>query len=309
MLVQKDKLVPLIIFSMVFLMIPAVVVCGECLSSQTLADRHDSCTVSEGEEDPAKPKSDTDNIVGEWKPYESENEPILSINEPIYFVVGKDDGETIARFQFSFKYLMFDPDSVVVKKIGLLKNFNFAYTQTSLWNLSADSKPFEDTNYRPSFFWEFRKTQGGLSPAFLRTGYEHESNGQGGEDSRSIDTLFFFPAWATLVKGHQLIVGTKLYSYLDQERNNRDIEDYRGFADLLLRYGNEDGWLVSMLYRYGMENKNTIQLDLSYPIRKKFLARAGGYFYLQAFHGYGESLLTYDQKQDLQLRLGFAIVR
>ena len=47
----------------------------------------------------------------------------------------------------------------------------------------------------------------------------------------------------------------------------------------------------------------------SYPIRKLFLARAGGYFYLQAFHGYGESLLRYNKNQDLAVRAGFAIVR
>ena len=305
---QQDKLIPLIVFFMLFSIVPVVALGGECLPSQESEGLYGGCVISASEEPPPS-RSYSTNVVGEWMPREGKEEPALSINEPMYFVVGKDDGETIARFQFSFKYLMFDADSTVVKNVSWLRNFNFAYTQASLWNLSADSKPFEDTNYRPSFFWEFLRDRGGLSPVFLRTGYEHESNGQGGEESRSIDTLFFFPAWATLIKNHQLIIGTKLYCYLDQERNNRNIENYRGYADLLLRYGNEDGWLANMLYRHGIENKNTLQLDLSYPIRKKFLGRGGGYFYLQAFHGYGESLLTYDQKQDLQLRLGFAIVR
>jgi len=247
--------------------------------------------------------------VGEWRPGGDADQTALSINEPMYFVVGRDGGDTKARFQFSFKYRIFDADGVVVQHAPWMENLHLGYTQTSLWNLSADSKPFEDSSYRPSFFWEFQKNRGGALPDFLRAGYEHESNGQGGMESRSIDTLFILPVWETQMWKRNLVVGAKLYVYLDQEEENRDIEDYRGYADLIIRYGNEDGWLLASLWRHGERNKNTVQFDLSYPIRKKFLARAGGYFYVQAFHGYGESLLGYDQNQELRIRLGFAIVR
>ena len=250
-----------------------------------------------------------ENAIGEWRPGEVTEQPALSINEPMYFVVGRDSGETIGRFQFSFKYRIFDADGSVVQHAPWMENLHFSYTQTSLWNLSADSKPFEDSSYRPSFFWEFRKQRTGARPDFLRAGYEHESNGQGGEDSRSIDTLFIFPAWEISLREWNLFVGSKLYAYLDQDKENSDIEDYRGYGDLILRYGQEDGWLGAVLWRYGLEKRNSVQLDLSYPIRKPFLARAGGYFYLQAFHGYGESLLSYNQNQELAVRVGFAIVR
>ncbi len=247
--------------------------------------------------------------VGEWRPGGDADQTALSINEPMYFVVGRDGGDSKARFQFSFKYRMFDSDGVVVQHAPWMEKLHFGYTQTSLWNLSGDSKPFEDSSYRPSFFWEFQKNRGGTLPDFLRAGYEHESNGKGGEDSRSIDTLFIFPAWDISIGEGNLFVGAKLYAYLDQGEENSDIEDYRGYGDLILRYGQEDGWLGAVLWRYGMENRNTVQFDLSYPIRKPFLARAGGYFYLQAFHGYGESLLSYNQNQELAVRIGLAIVR
>lgn len=249
------------------------------------------------------------NPVGEWRPGGATDQTALSINEPMYFVVGGDGGDTLARFQFSFKYRMFDAEGAVLRHAPWLERLHFGYTQTALWNLSADSKPFEDSSYRPSFFWEFRKPRTGAIPDFLRAGYEHESNGQGGEDSRSIDTLFVFPAWEIDMGERSLFVGTKLYAYLNQDEWNSDIEDYRGYGDLILRYGKEDGWLTAVLWRYGMEDRHTVQVDLSYPIRKPFLARAGGYFYLQAFHGYGMSLLRYNQDQDLAVRLGFAIVR
>lgn len=245
--------------------------------------------------------------MGEWRPGEVE-QPALTINEPLYFVAGRNDGETTARFQISFKYRLFDTDGVVVKHAPWLEKLHFGYTQTSLWNLSEDSAPFEDSSYRPSLFWEFENLRIGDLPELLllRAGYEHESNGQGGEDSRSLDTLFIFPACEGKLWGRSLVVGSKLYFYLDQEK---DIEDYRGYADLIFRYGNEDSWLLAALWRHGAKNRNTVQFDLSYPVRKRIMARTGGYIYLQAFQGYGESLLTYDQREDMNVRIGFAIVR
>ena len=116
------------------------------------------------------------------------NEPALSVNEPMYFVIGS---RTTARFQFSFKYRLFDPDSLPVEWFSPLSGLHFGYTQTSLWSLGEDSAPFHDTSYRPSLFWQSASLgKGGLTPDLLRGGYEHESNGKDGTSSRSIDTLF-----------------------------------------------------------------------------------------------------------------------
>lgn len=235
-------------------------------------------------------------------------EAALSVNEPMYFVIG-GGGDIKGRFQFSFKYRIFDQDSRFVRNAGWLGGIHFAYTQTSLWNLSADSAPFEDSSYRPSIFWDFPTRQKGLIPAFIRTGFEHESNGQGDASSRSINTLFFWPFWGGEWLGRDWIVAPKLYAYLDKGEFNQDIEEYRGYADLWLRYGHEDSWLLSTTLRWTDRNRNMLQLDLSYPIRNKILSRTGGFIYVQIFHGYGESLLTYDENQAANLRIGFAIVR
>ncbi len=249
--------------------------------------------------------------IGEWNPRKDGDEPAFYINEPMYFVVGRHDGDTKARFQVSFKYRLFEKDGIVVEKLPWLEKLHFAYTQTSMWNLSSNSTAFEDTSYRPSFFWEFQNIniQVKNMPDFLRIGYEHESNGQGGDKSRGINTLFIFPAWIIQAGGRDLAVGTKLYVYITRDSENADIEKYRGYADLVVRYGREDSWFIAAMWRYGIDNKNTIQLDISYPVRKKIFARTAGYFYIQSFYGYGETLLTYNQKQDINVRFGFAIVR
>lgn len=227
----------------------------------------------------------------------------------MYFVVGKNEGDMKARFQFSFKYRIFDEDGKLVKKSPWLKNLHFAYTQLSLWNLSASSSPFEDSNYRPSIFWEYKTPPRAKKPSYLRIGYEHESNGQAGSISRSCDMIFAFPVWVINMGDKNLVLGTKIYSYISKGRYNRDIDDYRSLFDFLIRYGNEDGWIANLFWRYGKEKPDTFQLDLSYPIRKKIFSRAGGYFYLQLFYGYGETMLTYNKKEGINFRLGFAIVR
>jgi len=140
-------------------------------------------------------------------------------------------------------------------------------------------------------------------------GYEHASNGQDEDRSRSIDTLFLMPAWSSELFGKQWTIAPKFVGYLAKGSENDDIADYRGYSDLILRVGTEDSLLISSLYRLGDNGRTTIQLDLSYPIRKRIFERTGGYLFLRAFKGYGETLETYNRKQDLQVRIGFAIVR
>ncbi len=162
------------------------------------------------------------------------NEPVLSANEPIYIVMGS--GGT-ARFQLSFKYRMFDPGSLPVAWFPPLAGLYFGYTQTSIWDVSATSAPFRDTSYRPSFFWQGTTRGKGLMPDLWRAGFEHESNGKDGVNSRSINTFFAQPVWRTgFSDGRSLIFAPKLYGY-SEKANNPDIQRYRGYVDWNFRYG------------------------------------------------------------------------
>ena len=234
------------------------------------------------------------------------NEPALSANEPMYFVIGS---RTTARFQLSFKYRLFDPDSRPVEWLPPLSGLNFGYTQTSLWELGEDSAPFRDTSYRPSFFWQGATKGQGLMPDLLRGGYEHESNGNDGASSRSIDTLFAHPVWSTKFgDGRTLIIAPKFYGYLNKD-DNPDIQRYRGYADLKLRYGKEDGWILATQLRIGTSGHGSAQFDLSWPLDRLLFARTGSFLHLQLFNGYGETLLDYNQDHGTQVRLGFSMVR
>ncbi|RLA45136.1 MAG: phospholipase [Gammaproteobacteria bacterium] len=237
-----------------------------------------------------------------------ENEPTLSVNEPMYFVVG-GSGSTTAHFQFSFKYRIFDPDSTPVDWFQALYGLQFGYTQTSIWDLSDDSAPFYDTSYRPSFFWQGNLYGKGLMPKLLRGGFEHESNGKDGDASRSINTLFLMPFWGTDVSNNRtLIVAPKFYVYLEKS-DNEDIQQYRGYVDWNVRFGNESGRLLTMRLRYGTAHRSSTQIDFSYPLRKPLFNRTGGFVSFQIFRGYGESILDYDKDNGTQLRIGFSMVR
>ncbi|HUW26478.1 MAG TPA: phospholipase A [Gallionella sp.] len=237
-----------------------------------------------------------------------EDEPALSAHEPVYFIVGTRNGLN-ARYQLSFKYRLFDQESTPVQWWPVLGQLHLGYTQTAVWDLEVNSKPFHDTSYRPSLFWQKRLDAGESMPRYLRAGYEHESNGRDGANSRSINLAYLQPAWrADFGDGKSLIFAPRFYSYLDKIENP-DIARYRGYADWLLRYGDENEWVLSSRVRVGTAGYSSTQLDLSVPFRKPLFARTGGFVYLQLFNGYGETLLDYNQRHPAQLRIGFAIVR
>lgn len=232
----------------------------------------------------------------------------VSPNEPMYFSVGSR-GNTTAKFQVSLKFRIFNPDT----KTPFLEKLYLAYSQTSIWDLDSASKPFRDSSYRPSlFFLDDRVSQWPFAGSRLgfQGGVEHESNGRDADASRSINIVFVRPALTFLLGGnYALTLAPKIYHYLDKS-DNPDIDDYRGHADFLVRFGQEDGWLVDTTIRRGRNaDLGSVQLDLSYPLRKPTFGNLSGYLHLQYFSGYGESLVDYDQRLRPQFRIGLMVTR
>lgn len=234
----------------------------------------------------------------------------LSFHEPMYFVVGGNAPKS-ARYQISFRYRLFDDQGVVAESLPLVRGLYFGFTQTSLWDLSSDSKPFRDTSFRPSLFYQWKlsdPTEG--NSAALAAGYEHESNGRDGDQSRSIDTFFArIDARYYLPNGRTYVgVEPKVWSYIDKE-DNPDITAYRGYAQLGLRLGSDDGLMLAAILRRGNAGVGSTQLDLSYPLRQSVFSGVGAFAHLQYFNGYGETLLDYNVSHGPQFRIGVSIVR
>jgi outer membrane phospholipase A len=239
-----------------------------------------------------------------------EDEPALSANDPIYFLMGKNSEHgTDSRFQLSFKYRPFDPEGSIAEFLPSLSNLYLAYTQTTLWDIGNHSSPFRDTSYRPSVFYRWIGSGRNILPAEWRFGIEHESNGQGEPVSRSLNTVFVRPTWNfDLPNGRLLSLSPKIQDYLDKSGNS-DIQRYRGYIDWQFRYGREDGLVLGGLYRLGTAGYSSSQLDISYPISDRIFARTGAFVHMQLLSGYGETLLDFNKKSDAQIRLGFSIAR
>jgi outer membrane phospholipase A len=234
-------------------------------------------------------------------------EPPLSQNDPMYFVLGARDGYS-ARFQLSFKYRLFDQSAGLGREQPWLAGFYFGYTQNSLWDLSAQSRPFRDTNYRPSLFWKWERSDEKTWLDGFRVGLEHESNGREAERSRSINTLFVRPEWRWAFRdGAKLEFTPKVYGYLDKS-DNPDIDRYRGYVDWRLRYDSGENWIATGVARLSPEGKGSFLLDLSRRARDLKFGPIGGYLHFQFFTGYGEDILDYNMRRKTQLRIGFAIV-
>ena len=253
----------------------------------------------------AKPAPDGPETVTLDRPRGGIESPI-SENEPVYFVVGTRDHAN-ARFQLSFKYRLFDRQFGWGRDQPWLAGLYFAYTQSALWNLEADSKPFRDTSYRPSLFWAWQPPDHTKWLDGLRLGLEHESNGRDGAESRSINIAFVRPEWHhDFANGKRLEFTPKIYGYLDKD-DNPDIQQYRGYVDWRLRYGDDvRSWLA--VARLGTARKGSLELDWFQRTRVLSVGGVSGYFQVQFFTGYGEDILDYNRRLESQLRLGLAIV-
>ncbi|WP_346778292.1 phospholipase A [Paraburkholderia sp. Ac-20342] len=234
----------------------------------------------------------------------------FSAYEPMYFADGSN-GENLAKFQLSFKFRLVTPDDP--RSRGFADNLYFGYTQTSLWDLGAYSAPFRDTSYMPALFYYLEDTgwkSKWWSKMGLMAGYEHESNGRDGPESRGIDIFFVKPIWDFGdLNGNHLTVAPKVYYYAHIAGENHDITDYRGYMDLLLKYGSTDSWQIATTLRKGMKGgKGSIDTQFTYPLAKLINNRWGGFLWVGFFTGYGEDILDYNQHRWIA-RIGYSITR
>ncbi|HEY4318597.1 MAG TPA: phospholipase A [Herbaspirillum sp.] len=235
----------------------------------------------------------------------------ISFKDPTYFIIGNSGRDFSAKFQLSFKYRIFQPDDP--RSRGLIDNLYLGYTQFSIWDLQAPSSPFRDTNYRPSLYYflpDLGVANSVVSRMSVAAGLEHESNGQDGAKSRGLNIAFVEPSVSFgKLDDYHFTVAPKIYGYLGPLSDNRDIADYRGNVDLKLSFGKPDGVAFSTLLRKGRNsNAGSADSQLSYPL-SQLIPGTAGYLFANYFYGYGESLLTYNQKITPQFRIGFSLSR
>jgi outer membrane phospholipase A len=232
----------------------------------------------------------------------------LSFFEPMFFAVG-DGSDANAKLQLSFKLRLYEPTDKTSR--DFVDNMYFGYTQPAFWDLTSYSAPFIDTNYIPSFFYFIPATDWRVdgNAVGLAAGIEHESNGKDGPESRSIDVLFVRPYFAFGdTRDFHWSASPNLYAYIEKDENS-DIAKYRGYGDFHVSYGKHDDWQAAWILRKGTSTeKFSAELQATYPINRWFPG-VSGYLMLQAFTGYGEYLLDYNEREPWSVRIGYAISR
>lgn len=235
----------------------------------------------------------------------------VGIYEPVYLLYGSEAPG--AKFQFSFKYRLFEEDGWLSRQIPFTKDLILAYTQRTLWDVGAESKPFYDTSYMPEFGYIFFAPEPDQKKLFTWLGGQiavgHKSNGKSGPESRSLDTLFVRPSFAIGdIDGWHLIIAPKLFTYLDISTDNHDIANYRGYGNMHLVFAQKGGPALSVDGWIGQGfNHGTAQFDLTFPT-SLFSGSLASFVHIQYWTGYGESLLDYDKRTDV-IRFGFSLVR
>ena len=214
--------------------------------------------------------------------------------KPIYFAYSNP----LTKVQFSFR-------SPIIENLRLY----FGYSQIIFWKLSAKSKPFLDATYNPELFYRFRVENDYLTSIDYGV-WEHQSNGKADETSRSYDQTYLKANFVFEQKNWLTTTSFKLAYKFDYDRTNKDIEKYIGPLEIQLT-------LVRLYSRIIDKSEVTFKAHPGgkygedwgrggYELGYSF--RLGGIkvvpsFYLQYYSGYGETLLTYDKKED-RLRFG-----
>ena len=210
---------------------------------------------------------------------------------PLFQAAGQNEkiDSTEAKFQLSFKMRLWTTDD---RRWGVWA----AYTQQNQWQVyNADiSRPFRETNYLPEAFVSYRPgldLGGGFQWNLLNVGLNHQSNGRTDALSRSWNRII---ATFGVERENFALLANVWYRIKEDQADddNPDITDYYGYGSLTAIYKWRNHSFTLMGRGNVSTGKGAAQLTWMSP-RLLGPLRA----YVQAFSGYGESMIDYNWNQ------------
>lgn len=200
-----------------------------------------------------------------------------------------------AKFQVSLKHVI--TRDVFVKNLDIY----VAFTATSWWQAynSDISAAFRETNYEPEIILSYKTPWSffGLTIDHTTLSFNHQSNGQAGELSRSWNRII---AGVTIVDDNLIWNINTWYRIPEESKlstgdasgdDNPHIENYMGYGELGLLWKVSKNHNIDFMLRNNLksDNKGAIQIGWSFPLYTHLRG------YVEYFNGYGESLIYYNE--------------
>jgi len=168
------------------------------------------------------------------------------------------------------------------------------YTQIAHWQIynEALSRPFREINYEPEIIFKYPLHIKAFTGEFKSIGisFTHQSNGRELPYSRSWNRVIFDLSYEI----DSWIVSVRPWIRLSdgEKDDNPAITDYIGDGELNLSYSyNRHQFYTVITHPFNQFQGGSVQLNYIFPIKGHLRG------HLQAFQGYGETLIDYNNKQ------------
>jgi phospholipase A1/A2 len=221
---------------------------------------------------------------------------IRNVRQSVADDIDDDLQDIEVQFQLSLKVLLVEE---IYRGRGLA---SVAYTNRSYWQAynSDISTAFRETNHEPELILTLESDRRllGFRNTAAHIIFNHQSNGGYGDRSRSWNRLMLH----MILERGNLIVSFKPWYRIPEESksepddptgdDNPDIRRYMGNFEL------SGAWmwrrhLLSVMLRNNLRTTNNygaIEISWSYPLNNRIKG------VIKAFHGHGESLISYNQR-------------
>lgn len=172
-------------------------------------------------------------------------------------------------------------------------NLYLAYTQRSFWQEYAEHAFVRENNYEPELFVSYKFNQQKCLK-LMNTGFDHQSNGKGGDQERSWERLYVDMHFGTENLLFSVKPWIRISHVLEHHDYNNDITKYLGHGRLLFAYKFKNN-VFSIMSRNNLESffkHGATEITWSFPIYKNLRG------YTQLFSGYGQSLDEYNHRNN-----------
>ncbi len=210
--------------------------------------------------------------------------------DPDYIApAGVDYNNIEAKFQLSFK------TKVLQSIFWGHGDLWLAYTQKSHWQIYNNtlSRPFREVNYEPELILNFpvKFNLFGFKARMMGVALNHESNGKSDPFSRSWNRIILHAGFERKNWTVYLRPWFRMPATID---DNPDISEYVGRGDVNVIYvknGNILSFIGSHNLNFNSKARGNASFSWSYPVRNNLKG------YLLISHGYGETLIDYNNLQ------------